>query len=60
MEHVPAKFQENTAMCYTISAKTKRDGHTDGWTDRRGGIQYREGGGGGVERGYLDICYLIF
>ena len=33
MVHVPAKFRENTAMCFLrYSAKTKRDGHrqTDG------------------------------
>ena len=27
--HVPTKFQRNTAMRLRVSAKTKRDGHTD-------------------------------
>ena len=37
--HIPAKFRENTAMRLRVSAKTKRDGQTDGrCTD--GALQY--------------------
>ena len=35
MVHVPAKFRENTSMCFGVSAKTKRDGQTDRRTDRQ-------------------------
>ena len=30
MVHVPAEFQENAWMSSSYSAKTKRDGQTDG------------------------------
>ena len=33
MVHVPAKFRENTSMRFRVSAKTERDGRTDGQTD---------------------------
>ena len=38
MVHVPAKFRKNTSMRFlSYSAKTKRDGQTDGQT---GALQY--------------------
>ena len=40
MVHIPAKFRENTSAFLSYSAKTKRDGQTDGQTDRRGALQY--------------------